>query len=66
LPEEAVNAATGNGAYAMGLGDVCGSITPGKRANLIVSLPVPSLAYLPYAFGKNHIDRVMIGGEFIS
>jgi imidazolonepropionase len=65
LPEEAINAATLNGAYAMSLGDMLGSITIGKRANLILTRPVPSLAYLPYAFGSNLIDQVMIGGEFI-
>jgi imidazolonepropionase len=65
LPEEAINAATINGAYAMSLGDEVGSITPGKRANLIVTRPVSSLAYLPYAFGSNLVERVMIGGEFI-
>jgi imidazolonepropionase len=65
LPEEAVNAATLNGAYAMNLGDELGSITPGKLANLIITRPVPSLAYLPYAFGSNLIGRVLIRGEFV-
>jgi imidazolonepropionase len=65
LPEEAVNAATINGAYAMTLGDRLGSITPGKLANLIITRPVPSLAYLPYSFGTNLIDRVVIRGEFV-
>ena len=65
LPEEAVNAATLNGAYAMGLGDRLGSITPGKRANLMITRPVPSLAYLPYAFGTNLIDKTIVGGEFV-
>src|SRR5580658_790065 len=65
LPEEAINAATVNGAYAMSLGHELGSITPGKRANLIITRPLSSLAYLPYAFGSDLIDQVMIGGEFI-
>ncbi len=65
LPEEAINAATLNGAYAMGLGAELGSITIGKRANLIFTKPIPSLAYLPYAFGANLIDKVMINGVFI-
>jgi imidazolonepropionase len=65
-PEEAVNAATLNGACAMDLGDSCGSISTGKQANLILTQHVPSLAFLPYAFGSNHIDKVMIGGKFIS
>ncbi len=64
-PEEAINAATINGAYAMGVGQEVGSITEGKKANLIFMRPVPSLAYLPYAFGTTHIDRVMINGEFL-
>ncbi len=66
LPEEAVNACTINGAYAMELGRELGSITVGKKANLLFTRPIPSLAYLPYAFGTNLIDRVMINGEFIS
>ena len=65
LPEEAINAATLNGAYAMSLEDDVGSIRPGKLANLIVTHPVPSLAYLPYAFGSDHIAQVMIRGEFV-
>jgi len=65
LPEEAINAATINGAYAMELEKEVGSISIGKKANLIFTKPVPSLAYLPYAFGSNLIDRVMINGEWI-
>lgn len=65
LPEEAINAATLNGAYAMELGNELGSITPGKRANLIFTVPIPSVAYLPYAFGSNLIEKVMINGAFI-
>jgi imidazolonepropionase len=64
LPEEAINAATINGAYAMELQDMVGSITVGKKANLIFTKPIPSLAYLPYAFSSNLIDKVMIAGEF--
>lgn len=66
LPEEAMNAATINGAFAMELQHEVGSITPGKRANLIFTKAIPSLAYLPYAFGSNLIDKVMINGTFIS
>jgi imidazolonepropionase len=65
LPEEAINAATINGAYAMELQDELGSITVGKKANLIFTKPISSLAYLPYSFGSNLIDKVMIAGEFI-
>ena len=66
LPEEAINAATLNGAFAMGLEDQVGSIAKGKKANLIFTKSIPSLAYLPYAFGDNLIDQVMINGEFVS
>jgi imidazolonepropionase len=65
LPEEAINAGTLNGAHAMELADEVGSISRGKLANLIVTRPIPSLAFLPYAFGTNLIDRVMVGGEFL-
>ncbi len=64
LPEEAINAATINAAYAMELQNELGSITIGKKANLIFTKPIPSLAYLPYSFGENCIDKVMINGEF--
>jgi imidazolonepropionase len=65
LPAEAINAASINGAYAMGVGDELGSITVGKKANLIFTKPIPSINYLPYAFGSNLIDKVMINGVFI-
>jgi len=65
LPEEAINAATINGAFSMELQHEVGSITIGKKANLIFTKPIPSLAYLPYSFGDNLIDKVMINGEFI-
>ncbi len=65
LPEEAINASTINGAYAMELQDELGSITVGKKANLLFTKPIPSLAYLPYSFGTNLIDKVMIAGEFV-
>lgn len=65
LPEEAVNAATINGAYAMQLQHEAGSITIGKKANLIFTKPIPSLAFLPYSFGNNLIDKVIINGRFI-
>ena len=65
LPEEAVNAATLNGAFAMELQNETGSITVGKKANLIFTIPISSLAYLPYAFGANLIDKIMINGEII-
>ena len=64
-PEEAINAATINGAYAMGIEDQYGSITKGKKANLIITKKVDNYNYLPYAFGDNHIDKVLINGELI-
>jgi imidazolonepropionase len=66
LPEEAINAATNNAAFAMELEHELGSITVGKRASLIFTKPIPSLAYMPYAFGTDHIDKIMIAGEFFS
>lgn len=62
-PEEAINAATINGAYAMGISETHGSITTGKKANLIITKPIPSYYQLPYAFGSNLIDTVLIEGE---
>ena len=63
LPEEAINAATFNGACAMEVQQEVGSIAVGKRANLIVTKAMPSLAYLPYAFGSNLIEQVLINGS---
>ena len=65
MPGEAINAATNNGAFAMELQDEAGSISIGKKANLIFTKPIPSIAYLPYSFGHNLIDKVMINGIFI-
>lgn len=65
LPEEAINAATINGAFAMELQNEVGSITIGKKANFIFTNPIPSLAYLPYSFGNNLIDKVMINGQIV-
>ncbi len=65
LPEEAINAATINGAFAMELQNELGSITIGKKANIIFTKSIPSIAYLPYSFSNNCIDKVMIGGLFI-
>lgn len=65
-PEEAINAATINGAYAMGLSKTHGSITIGKKANLIITQSIPSFYQLPYAFGSNLIDQVIINGKIIA
>jgi imidazolonepropionase len=64
-PEEAINAATLNGAYAMGLADTHGSITVGKSASIIITNPLTSYYQLPYAFGSNLIDTVIIEGQLI-
>ena len=61
-PEEAINAATLNGAYAMGLENELGSITIGKKANLLLTKPVQSIASIPYYFGSNKIDTVFLNG----
>lgn len=62
-PEEAINAATINAAYAMDLSDSHGSITPGKKANLIITKEISSYNYLPYAFGSNLVDKVILNGK---
>jgi imidazolonepropionase len=64
-PEEAINAATINGAYAMNLSETHGSITIGKKANIIMTKPITSFYQLPYEFGDNLIEKVMIEGEFV-
>jgi imidazolonepropionase len=64
-PEEAINAATLNGAYAMGVSATHGSITKGKRANIIITKPISSYYQLPYSFGTNLIEKIMIEGQFI-
>jgi len=65
LPAEAINAATVNGAYAMGLENEVGSITRGKRANLIITKPVSNYEYIPYAFGSDLIENVLINGRIL-
>ncbi|MHB1146509.1 MAG: imidazolonepropionase [Lutibacter sp.] len=64
-PEEAINAATINGAYAMGLEKTHGSICKGKKANFIITKEIPSYGFIPYSFGNSHIDKVFIEGEEI-
>ncbi len=64
LPEEAINAATVNASFAIELEKEVGSIMIGKKANLIFTKQISSLAYLPYSFGSNLIDKVMINGKF--
>ena len=65
-PEEAINAATLNGAYAMGISETHGSTSIGKIANLIITKPISSYYQLPYSFGSNLIDMVIIEGEVLA
>ncbi|WP_340063048.1 imidazolonepropionase [Ascidiimonas aurantiaca] len=62
-PEEAINAATINGAYAMGLHATHGSITKGKKANIIITKKIPGLAHIPYAFGSNPVEKMILNGK---
>ena len=64
-PEEAINAATINGASAMGISETHGSITIGKKANVIITKPISTFYQLPYAFGSNLIETVIIEGNIV-
>jgi imidazolonepropionase len=64
-PEEAINAATINGAFAMGISKTHGSITLGKKANVIITKPISTFYQLPYAFGSNLIETVIIEGNIV-
>lgn len=63
LPEEAINAATLNGAAAMQISHETGSVAIGKKANLMITRPIPSLAYIPYSFGQSQIETVILNGK---
>lgn len=65
-PEEAINAATINGAYAMGISNMYGSICRGKKANIIITEAISNYQELAYAFGQNLIDNVIVNGQIIS
>ena len=65
-PQEAINAATINGAFAMGVEQEVGSITLGKKANLILTKPIQSLTALPYSFGSNLIEKVYVNGKALN
>lgn len=62
-PEEGMNACTINGAYAMGISEELGSVTVGKKANLLITQPIPGLEYLPYYYGTNKVEKVILNGE---
>ena len=64
--EEVINATTINTAYAMGLSKELGSIAIGKKANLFITKPISSYAYIHYSFGHQHIDKIMINGQLQS
>lgn len=66
LPEEVINAVTINSAYAMGISETHGSITVGKKANLFITKKIPSYEFMPYAYGSNLIEKVILNGEVIS
>lgn len=64
-PEEAINACTINGAYAMGVSDELGSIAIGKTANVFITHPIPSVEYMPYAYGSNKVATVILNGSIV-
>jgi len=61
-PEEGIHATTLNGAYAMGVSEELGSIGRGKTANIFITKPIPGIAYLPYDYGTNKVDKVVLNG----
>lgn len=63
LPEEAINAATLNGACAMGESQQYGSIAKGKVANFFITRPIPSVSFVPYAYTTPIVERVFLGGK---
>ncbi len=66
LPEEAIHAVTINSAYAMGLSGSYGSIARGKIANLFITVPIPSYSFMPYAYGSNKVETVILNGKVIN
>ncbi|HEY0031217.1 MAG TPA: imidazolonepropionase [Bacteroidia bacterium] len=65
-PEEAINAATINSAYAMDLSSTHGSIAIGKQANMFITKEIPSYAFIPYSFGSNLIETIILNGKVVS
>ena len=63
LPEEVINAVTINGAYAMGVEAVAGSVARGKKANLFITRNLPGYEFLPYAYGSDLISTVILEGK---
>ncbi|MEA3503650.1 MAG: imidazolonepropionase [Bacteroidota bacterium] len=64
-PQEAINATTINTAYAMGVEDILGSIAKGKKANLYITKKIPSIEYMPYSFGENKVETMILNGEVL-
>ena len=65
LPEEAINAVTINSAYAMGISEELGSIAQGKIANVFITQPIPSYEFMPYSYGNNKVETVILNGKII-
>ncbi len=63
--EEVINATTINTAYAMGISNITGSIAKGKKANIFITKPMPSLEFFTYAYGSDLIDTVILGGKIV-
>jgi len=66
LPAEVINAVTLNSAYAMGIEETHGSITAGKKANIFITKKIPSYEYMPYAYGSNLVEKVILNGEVVN
>lgn len=64
-PQQALNALTVNAAFALEVEDTHGSITKGKQASFMITKPISSLAYIPYSFGENQIEQVVINGKAV-
>ncbi len=65
LPEEVIHAVTLNGAYAMGLEEELGSIAPGKRANVFITKEISTYDFMPYAYGSDLVDKVILNGKVV-
>jgi len=65
-PEEAINATTINTAYAMGLSEEMGSIAIGKQANVFITKPISTYAFMPYSYGNNKVETAILNGKVIS
>lgn len=64
-PEEAINATTINSAYAMGLSEEMGSIAVGKQANVFITKPISTYAFMPYSYGNNKVETVILNGDIL-